>query len=173
MKIIANHAHVFQESKRPHGTISVLKQVMDECGISQAVAFAPFPRHFNYDEEPNTNPNRWLYSKIKDDDRLYGFGVIDMNKDNVVEQVQEIYDLGLNGIKMHPAFQHFAVDDKKAYSVYEKAEQLGLPISFHTEYTKLEFEKVTPFCLMKLHSILETLSLPLNMLAAILSSMRL
>lgn len=43
MKIIANHAHVFQESKRPHGTISVLKQVMDECGISQAVAFAPFP----------------------------------------------------------------------------------------------------------------------------------
>lgn len=46
MRIIANHAHVFQESVRPHGTISVLKQVLDECGISQAVAFAPFPRHF-------------------------------------------------------------------------------------------------------------------------------
>ncbi len=132
MRIIANHAHVFQESVQPHGSISALKQVMDECGISQAVAFAPFPKHFNHDEAPNTNPNRWLCSEIKDDDRLYCFGVIDMEKDNVADQVQEIYDLGLNGIKMHPAYQHFAVDDRKAYAVYEKAEQLGLPISFHT-----------------------------------------
>lgn len=131
MRIIANHAHVFQKEVRPHGTIDVLKNLMDECEIEKAVAFAPFPKHFSY-EEADSNPNRWLTSQIKSEDRLYGFGVIDFDREDIADQVKEVYDLGLNGIKLHPSFQHFALNCRKAYTVYDTAEKLGLPISFHT-----------------------------------------
>lgn len=130
MKIIAHHAHVFQEKVREDGTITRLKELMDECGIDQAVCFAPFSRHFQ--AEKSESASRWLYEQIKNEDRLYGFGTIDFTKDNLKEQAEEIYQLGLSGIKMHPAFQKFKIDDERACQVYEVAQKRGLPISFHT-----------------------------------------
>ena len=129
MNIIANHAHVFQPEVKKEGTIEALKALMDECNIAKAVCFAPFDRHFNSNGE---SPNRWLYEQIKNDEDLFGFGTIDFTKDNLCEQVYEIHQLGLHGIKMHPAFQKFKVDEERACQVYEVAEKYGLPISFHT-----------------------------------------
>ncbi len=40
--------------------------------------------------------NRWLADEIKNDNRFYGFGVIDCERRNVTDQVREIYELGLN-----------------------------------------------------------------------------
>jgi len=129
MKIIANHAHVFQPEVKKEGTIKALKELMEVCGIDKAVCFAPFDKQFISNGD---NPNQWLYEQIKNDDDLLGFGTIDFTKKNIREQVEEIYFLGLNGIKMHPAFQKFKVDEERACQVYETAEKYGLPISFHT-----------------------------------------
>lgn len=129
MKIIAHHAHIFEEVSRKDGTVQALLDVMDQCGIDQAVCFAPFHDYFHQDDK---SPNRWMYEEIKDNDRLMGFGTIDFTKNNLKEQVEEIYDLGLHGIKLHPAYQKFKIDEDRACEVYEVAEKRGLPLSFHT-----------------------------------------
>ena len=129
MKIIANHAHIFQKEAREDATVEALERTLDECEIDQAVCFAPFTEYFLSNGE---SQNRWMYEQIKNNDRFLGFGTIDFKKDNLAEQTEEIYQLGLSGIKMHPAFQKFKIDDDRACQVYEVAEKRGLPISFHT-----------------------------------------
>ena len=130
MKIIANHAHVFQKEVKKEGTLQNLENVMDECGIDGAVCFAPFADYFRSNN--GESANKWLYEQIKGNDRFLAFGTIDFSKDNLKEQTEEIYQLGFSGIKLHPAHQRFKVDEDRACEVYEVAQKYGLPISFHT-----------------------------------------
>ena len=133
MKIYANHAHVFQKEVREDGTIDCLKRVMDICGIERAVAFAPFYSLFDCGVgRAGDNPNCWLAAQIEHDDNLYGFGVVDFERDDLDAKVRQISALGLNGIKLHPAFQKFRLDGEKAFAVYRAAEEEGLPVSFHS-----------------------------------------
>ncbi|MBR1970120.1 MAG: amidohydrolase family protein [Clostridia bacterium] len=129
MEIIANHAHIFQKEVREDGCVEALLDFLDECSIAKAVCFAPFDDYFNSNGE---SASRWMYEQIKNNDRLMAFGTIDFTKENLKDQVEEIYSLGLAGIKMHPAYQKFKVDGERACEVYEIAEKRGLPISFHT-----------------------------------------
>jgi len=135
MKIFANHAHVYQKEMFEHGmsmpgTIENLKKVMDECQIDKAVAFAPLPSSYN--RIGNLHQNEWLAREIKGEPNIVGFGVIDFSLGHLKDQVKQLYDLGLKGIKMHPAEQKLKIDSPEAFEVYEIAEELGLVISYHT-----------------------------------------
>lgn len=128
--IFANHAHVFPKEIREDGTLDELKRLMDDCSIDKCVAFAPFYDRF-CECSIGGSQNDWLASQIKNDPDIFGFGTVDMDSDNLAEQVEHIADLGFRGIKMHPPYQEFKVDGERAFKVYEKAEELGLFISFH------------------------------------------
>lgn len=128
-EIFANHAHVFPKSVREEGTVDVLLHTMDECAISKAVCFATFPSQLGPGDQET---NAWLARSIAGNDRLIGFGVIDFDKGDLRAQVDRIADLGFRGIKLHPAYQKFAVDGEKAFEVYARAEELGMFLSFHT-----------------------------------------
>jgi predicted TIM-barrel fold metal-dependent hydrolase len=65
-------------------------------------------------------------------DRLNGFGTLDFQQSNMKEQVKQIYELGLKGIKLHPAYQKFNVLSPRAYEAYAAAEEYNLFLSFHT-----------------------------------------
>lgn len=128
--IIANHAHVFPEEIKPSATIDRLKELMDTCGIDKAVAFAPFAdrcRECGMEE----NPNKWLARTIKGDSDIFGFGTVDFERGDLKGQVDMIADLGFKGIKMHPPYQEFRIDGEEAFEVYERAQELGLFLSFH------------------------------------------
>lgn len=128
--IIANHAHVFPEDIKPEGTIDNLKRLMDECGIDKCICFAPFDERFK-EAGRTDSPNEWLANELKGQGDLYGFGTIDFTAGNLRDQVDQIADLGFKGIKMHPPYQEFDIDGEDAFKVYERAEELGLFISFH------------------------------------------
>ena len=127
--VFANHAHVFPEDIKPAGSIDNLKHLMDDCGIDKAVCFAPFSDRFEECSRTDT-PNEWLAKAIKNEPDLYGFGPVDFTK-NVRDEVDRIADFGFKGIKMHPPYQEFDIDGEDAFKVYERAEELGLFISFH------------------------------------------
>lgn len=145
MEIFANHAHVFPASHREDGTVDALLSLMEECGIARSVCFAPF-----YEWGLGIHPNRWLAEQLRQHPNLVGFGVVDLNADNIEGQVDEIAALGFPGIKLHPAFQKFKVDGDVAKRVYARAEELGLFLSFHTgthwhrirDYDMLLFDEV-------------------------------
>ncbi len=151
-KIFANHAHVFEEAVRPHGSIDQLKALMDEVGIDKVVAFAPIcggPRAQLSD--PDGNQNAWLANAIHDTNDIIGFGTINFAKGDLRGQTEQIAELGLRGIKIHPAYQTVKVNGEQAYEVYEAAERCGLFISFHTgvhwsrlsNYAMLLFDDLT------------------------------
>jgi len=137
MKIFAHHAHVFPNNVHPKdpeipppaSSLSDLCRLVEECDIDRVVAFAPFPEFYQGVE---FHPNRWLSNEIRNYPSLEGFGTIDFEKKNTEEQVEEIKKLDLKGIKLHPAVQKFSILSPKAFRVYETAQDLTLPISFHT-----------------------------------------
>lgn len=61
-----------------------------------------------------------------------------MEKKKIEAEIDRAIDLGLKGIKLHPDFQEFKIDDRKAYDIYEAAEG-RLPILFHTGDTRFDF----------------------------------
>ncbi len=148
-KIFANHAHLFAKGSKDNAQLDDLKRLMDACEIEKAVCFAPFTEQ-NTRVGADEDTRRWLAAEIKNEPSLIGFGTIDFDRDDVKDQVQEIFDLGLKGIKIHPAYQEIKVSGEKAFEVYEKAEELGLFLSFHTglhwhrisDYQMLLFDEV-------------------------------
>lgn len=63
---------------------------------------------------------------------LLSFGSVHPESTEVRAEVRRIKHLGLDGIKLHPDYQDFFVDDEAAFPIYEEAEKQGLPIAFHT-----------------------------------------
>ncbi len=150
-KIFANHAHLFPKNTKPNGDIDNLKKVLYECGIEGAVCFAPFYHQMEmYAHTTGMNPCQWVAEEIKNEKGLVGFGTINFDKGDLKEQVRMIKELGLLGIKIHPAAQEVNVAGKELFQVYEEAEKQGLFLSFHTglhwhriaDYQMLLFDEV-------------------------------
>lgn len=91
-------------------------------------------------------------------ERFIGFGAVDPHKGKIaVNQLDEIADLGLQGLKFHAGSQHFFTNDPKFYPLWERASELGLICLFHSGTTgvgagtpggggiKLEYMKPVPY----------------------------
>ncbi len=121
--MFVNHAHLMPGSVREDATRDALLRLMDNCGIAQAVCFAPFS--YQYD-----NGVEWMAGEIEKDDRLLGYGSLDPRKDPV-DQVKRIADLGFRGIKLHPPAQKFEIFGDWSRRAYGEMEALGLIADFH------------------------------------------
>ena len=150
-RIFANHAHLFPKNTKPNGDIDCLKALLDECEIEGAVCFSPFWHQMDmYAHTTGQNPCEWVADTLRNEPNLVGFGTVDFDKNNLKDQVKKIKDLGLYGIKIHPAAQEVRIDSPQLFEVYEEAEKQGLFISFHTglhwhrisDYQMLLFDEV-------------------------------
>jgi predicted TIM-barrel fold metal-dependent hydrolase len=145
IRILAHHAHVMPESVNPQGTIDRLLRLLDACGIEQAVCFAPFAQQM---DGFGVGHNEWLARELKRyGGRLFGFGTIDMRRDDVADQVRAAAELGLLGLKIHPNTQRFDVLEPRAMQTYAAAEAANLFITFHTgvHHYRIENYRVTKF----------------------------
>jgi predicted TIM-barrel fold metal-dependent hydrolase len=64
-------------------------------------------------------------------DKLIGFATLHPDMEHIGDEVDRAVSLGLKGIKLHPDFQRFNLDDKAAYPIYEAAQD-RIPILTHT-----------------------------------------
>ena len=67
-----------------------------------------------------------------------GFGSIHPDYENIAGEIDRMIGLGLKGIKLHPDFQKFNIDDESAFPIYEAAEG-RLPVLFHTGDDRYDF----------------------------------
>ncbi len=66
-------------------------------------------------------------------ENVAGFGTLHQDYEGDFEkEIKRIKSLGLRGIKLHPDFQRFDIDDRKMYPVYDIIRAESLPILFHT-----------------------------------------
>jgi len=79
-------------------------------------------------------PNELVAQACRDHPKAFmGFGSVDPLKgDSAVGEVERIAQLGLKGVKLHPSLQAFAPDDERFWPLYERCEEMGLILLFHT-----------------------------------------
>src|SRR3954470_268424 len=70
-------------------------------------------------------------------DVFIGWASVDpwKGKAGVQELERAVTELGLSGLKLHPITQGFFPNDERFYPLYAKADELGIPVIFHTGHT--------------------------------------
>ena len=150
------------------GTVDEILELMDRCGIQQAVmvnmtpvadmsdaALARLPRDLSPDQRAEAEEeirrqmigrlqrrNRWTCQVAHQNPRLIPFIGLDpsMSEEELLQEIEARRaeaargpaGARLGGIKLHPAAQRFYPNDRRLWPVYERAQELGLPIIFHS-----------------------------------------
>lgn len=83
--------------------------------------------------------NTFIADTVKASEGLMtGLGALHPDSETIEADIEEIVSLGLKGVKMHPDFQKFKIDDKKCYKIYELC-QGRLPVLLHTGDSRYDF----------------------------------
>lgn len=59
------------------------------------------------------------------------FGSVHPDSPNALSELERLAKAGIRGVKLHPDYQHFFVDDEKMFPIYKKIAELGLITVFH------------------------------------------
>ncbi|PID72721.1 MAG: amidohydrolase [Desulfobulbus propionicus] len=109
------------------GTVAGLLQSMDRAGIEQSVicSIATKPEQF----QPILD---WSLSISSS--RIIPFPSIHPADLERVERVEQVHAAGLKGIKMHPYYQDYFLDDPELAPLYAKIAELGLLLVVHNGF---------------------------------------
>jgi len=140
-RIIDIHAHIFPEkiaekaveaignyygAKMPEkGTAVALIESGRQIGVYKYVVHSTATR-----VEQVETINDFIAESVAANSSFVGFGTLHPGFQNIEKEVDRIIRLGLKGIKMHPEFQGFNIDDDGMMPVYQAA-QGKLPILMH------------------------------------------
>jgi predicted TIM-barrel fold metal-dependent hydrolase len=101
---------------------------MDRAGIDRICLFAPYGGESDEAQRASTD----FMAKVAkaDPERIIGFAWIEPRLSGAPDETQRaIADCGLKGVKMIP--HHWYPYDEAIFPVYEKVQELGVPIIFH------------------------------------------
>ncbi len=109
------------------GRISSLLASMDRNDIEKSIicSIATKPSQF----EPIL-----AWSKKIRSDRLLPFPSVHPDDPVAPERISRIKEEGFKGVKFHPYYQKFTVDEKKLFPVYKKISAEGLIVLMHTGF---------------------------------------
>jgi predicted TIM-barrel fold metal-dependent hydrolase len=141
--IIDFHAHAFPdhvaESAIPYleeegdvnamhdGRIASLLNLMDRDGVEQSVICCIATR-------PSQFESIISWSKHIRSERIIPFPSFHPTDPDALEHISQIKKEGFKGIKMHPYYQNFFLDDEKLFPAYEKISEQGLILVMHTGF---------------------------------------
>ena len=74
-------------------------------------------------------------------DRLVGFGTLHPGMADVRTELKRIRAGGLRGVKLHPDFQHFCLDDPAAVEMFRVLADMGMPALVHTGDTRYPYSE--------------------------------
>lgn len=142
--IIDFHAHAFPDELAPRamkkllaeapgvsafldGTINALLNSMQRNGISRSVVccIATTPGQF----KPIFN-----WCREKQSDRIIMFPSIHPADEKWKEHLAMIKEAGFKGVKFHPYYQDFRLDEERMLPIYAELDRLGLVTAVHTGY---------------------------------------
>ena len=104
--------------------------------------------------EQTSKINDFIIEECNIHREFIGFGTLHPETENIDEEIEKIISNGLKGIKIHPDFQKFNIDDDKAFEIYEKVAG-RLPVLVHMGDDRYEFSR--PHRLLNVMKALPTL----------------
>ena len=111
----------------PHtdGTVSGLKESMQRNGVKASVVLNIAT---NAHQQRSVNDFAASINHKKD---IFSFGSVFPFSEDAFKELERIKELGLLGVKLHPDYQGFNVDDIRLKPLYKKISELGLITVFH------------------------------------------
>lgn len=107
------------------GTVTGLKEKMAADGVDASVVLNIAT---NAHQMPKVND---FAAAINDEKSIFSFGSVFPDAPDALDELDRIKALGLKGVKLHPDYQGFSVDDPKMIPIYKKISSLGLITVFH------------------------------------------
>ncbi|MBU0482684.1 MAG: amidohydrolase family protein [Proteobacteria bacterium] len=143
MKIIDFHAHAFPdkvaETAVPalaargkvtpclDGRIDSLLRSMDTSGVDKSVLCSIATRPGQFD-------SILAWSKEIRSEKLIPFPSFHPENPKALENIRIIRDEGFKGVKLHPYYQDFKIDEERMFPFYEEITASGLILVMHTGY---------------------------------------
>ncbi|MCX7747351.1 MAG: amidohydrolase family protein [Clostridia bacterium] len=124
MKAVPKLAACARIPARLDGTLGSIKKSMRTEGISHSVILSIATK-----PSQTRTVNDWAVEV--QDGEIICFGSIHPEYIGWKDELKRIKALGLKGIKLHPDYQDFFVDEQRLFPIYECAFDLGLMILFH------------------------------------------
>lgn len=124
-KAVGNLAAVAGIQPVMDGTAAGLSAYMKQCGVDRAVVLPVMTK-----ASQTKRMNEWFASVASD--KLIPFGGIHPENEDYKERIADIKRLGMKGVKMHPEYQNFEVDDEKMYPLYEEILKQDLILVIHS-----------------------------------------
>lgn len=151
MKVLDFHCHVYPDKiaekaacatgtfygvglPRSTGTVAELRRMEDAAGISMQLIHSVATK-------PAQVPaiNKFIAAcQAEDPARLIGFGALHPDSENMEADVQQILDLGLHGVKLHPDIQCFALNEPRNMRMFEVLAG-RLPVLLHTGDARYQY----------------------------------
>ena len=144
MKILDFHGHFFPDEMAEHavetvesisggeivpvldGTMNGLLTGMSESGITTTVTLpvATKPEHV---ESINSN-------LPQESEEIVPFGALSPFSETWESDIDFLVEQGIKGVKLHPEYQGFYIDDTNYFPIYEKLAESNIIALFHTGY---------------------------------------
>lgn len=83
--------------------------------------------------------NNFIAEKCKKYPEFIGLGAWHQDVTDIAGELDRIQSLGLRGIKLHPDFQRFHIDDENMLEVYAECTRRGMIVLFHTGDDRMDF----------------------------------
>lgn len=110
------------------GTLEGLKDSMQKNGVNVSVVLNIAT---NAHQQQSVND---FATAINNERDIFAFGSVFPDSPDALYELERIKSMGLKGVKLHPDYQGFCVDDEKMKPIYKKISQLGLITVFHAGY---------------------------------------
>ena len=129
VKAIRRLSHV-SGGLEPHtdGTLAGLRRSMVENGVDTSVVL-----HIATNPGQQKKVNDFA-AAIHNGRDIISFGSVFPGSEDAFAELERIKEMGLPGVKLHPDYQGFRVDDPRWKPLYQKISSLGLITLFHAGY---------------------------------------
>ncbi len=106
------------------GTIDGLSGAMAESGVGLS-----FISRITTKKEKVSSVNAWLGNCMRPG--IQSLATVHPDQRVATSDLDELNAQGFKGIKLHPDYQDFYVEDRRMYPFYEAAQAIAMPVLFH------------------------------------------
>lgn len=107
------------------GSVASLLELQKKDGVDYSVVL-----NIATNPKQQRNVNDFAIS-LKETEGIIPFGSVHHDSPEALEELERLCENGIKGVKLHPDYQGFFVDDEKMFPIYEKIGELGLITVFH------------------------------------------
>ena len=144
MRVIDMHTHIFPdkvaekatvataqyfdlpEPPNHHGKVQELADVLAEAGVEYAMVFSAATTAHQVE-----SIHRFICEQCQKYPQFIPCGTLHAEYENYREELKWLRDHGIHGVKIHPEFQHFALDDERLFPMFEEMERTDMFLICH------------------------------------------